>query len=310
MQIEQQLAECSPAKDTLLTIGVFDGVHRGHQYLISRLKKRAEEQDLLPGMVTFREHPEETVSPQTRLPFLTSLDQRVELLKKEGIDLVVVLPFTPELARLTARQFVTLLLKHLRMKGLVIGHDFALGKDREGNARVLRALGQEMGFTVTEVTARLINGEVVSSTAIRKALAGGDMKRVHRLIGRYFSLQGRVVTGDHLGTKLGFPTANLEVDPAQALPADGVYATQAYIGDKAYQSMTNVGTRPTFGVHKRTIEVYVLDYQDNLYGQEIKIDIIERVRSEKRFVTAQELQGQIAEDIKQGRAILSRTDRG
>lgn len=310
MQIEQELDQHSPARDTVLTVGVFDGVHRGHQYLVSRLKKQAEEHGLLSGVVTFREHPEQTVSPQTRLPFLTSLDRRIELLKEQGIDLVCVLSFTPELARLTARQFVALLQKHLRMKRLVIGHDFALGKDREGNARVLRVLGKEMGFTVTEVTAKLINGEVVSSTAIRQALAEGDMTRVHRLIGRYFSLQGRVVSGDHLGAKLGFPTANLELDPAQAIPADGVYATRTHIDGKVYPSMTNIGTRPTFGVHKRTIEVYIMDFQGDLYGQELRIDIIDRVRNEQRFASPEELQRQMAEDVKQGRAILSRADRG
>lgn len=265
---------------------------------------------MLSGVVTFRQHPEEIISQQNRLPFLTGLSQRIELLKKEGVDMVVILSFTRELARLPARRFISLLQRHLRMRGLVIGHDFALGRNREGSAEVLHTLGQEMNFSVTEVAARLINGEVVSSTAIRKALAEGDMKRVHRLIGRYFSLEGRVVTGEHLGTKLGFPTANLEIDPAQALPADGVYATRAYIEDKSYPSMTNIGIRPTFGGHHHSVEVYVLDYQGNLYRREIRIDIVDRIRDEKRFDSAQRLKEQIAEDIKRGRAILSRTERG
>lgn len=310
MQIEQELVASAPGKDTLLTVGVFDGVHLGHKYLLSQLKEQARQQNLLSGVVTFRQHPEEILSEQTRLPFLTGLSQRIEALKREGVDMVVVLSFTPEMAQLPARQFVGLLQNHLRMRGLVIGHDFALGRDREGSADALRALGQEMNFSVIEVTVRLINGEVVSSTAIRKALADGDMKRVHRLIGRYFSLEGRVVTGHHLGAGLGFPTANLEIDPAQALPADGVYATRAYLGGKAYHSMTNIGTRPTFGGCSRSVEVYILDCQGNLYGQEIKIDIIGRVRDEKRFDSAEQLKQQITEDIKQGRAMLSRADRG
>jgi len=306
MQVEKELAEQSPEKDTLLTIGVFDGVHLGHQYLISRLTKHARELNLLSGVVTFRQHPQEIMSPQTRLPFLTDLDQRINLLKNEGVEAIFVLSFTPELARLSAHEFVGLLKRHLGMRGLVIGHDFALGQNRGGDETALRKLGKEMDFSVTVVRAKLINGELVSSTAIRKALADGDMKRVHRLIGRNFSFGGGVVTGAHRGKELGFPTANIEVNPGQALPPDGVYATWAYIDGQAYPSMANIGKRPTFGNNERTVEVYVLDYHSNLYGHEIRIDLIDRVRDEKKFNTVQELKDQIARDIKRGRAILSR----
>ncbi|MFC1870008.1 bifunctional riboflavin kinase/FAD synthetase [Chloroflexota bacterium] len=309
MQVEKELAELSPDKDAMLTIGVFDGVHLGHQYLLSQLKKHAREKNLLSGVVTFSHHPRAIMLPQTRLPFLTDLNQRIELLKNEGIEVVVVLSFTPELARLSPHRFVSLLREHLRMQGLVIGHDFALGQNRKGDTDTLRALGREMNFSVTVIPPKKINGEVVSSTAIRQALTHGDMKRVHRLIGRCFSLHGPVITGNHRGVELGFPTANLKVDSEQALPADGVYATRVYIDGKAYKSMTNIGLNPTFGCNERTIEVYVLDYHRDLYGQELKIDIIDRVRDEKRFDTARQLEEQIAEDIKQGEAILSRHGR-
>ncbi|GAG06136.1 unnamed protein product, partial [marine sediment metagenome] len=228
------------------------------------------------------------------------------LLKNEGVEAIFVLSFTPELARLSAHEFVGLLKRHLGMRGLVIGHDFALGQNRGGDETTLRKLGKEMDFSVTVVRAKLINGESVSSTAIRKALADGDMKRVHRLIGRNFGFGGGVVTGAHRGKELGFPTANIEVNPGQALPPDGVYATWAYIDGQAYPSMANIGKRPTFGNNERTVEVYVLDYQSNLYGHEIRIDLIDRVRDEKKFNTVQELKDQIATDIKRGRAILSR----
>ena len=306
MQVERELARQSPEKDTLLTVGVFDGVHLGHQYLISQLTKHAREQNLLSGVVTFRQHPQEIMSPQTGLPFLTDLDQRINLLKNEGVEAIFALSFTTELSRLSAREFVSLLKRYLRMRGLVIGHDFALGQNREGNETVLRKLGKEMDFSVKVVRAKLVNGELVSSTAIRKALANGDMKRVHRLIGRNFSFGGGVVTGAHRGKELGFPTANIEVNPGQALPPDGVYATWAYIDGEAYPSMTNIGQRPTFGNNKRAVEVYVLDYQSNLYGHELRIDLIDRLRDEKKFNSVQELKDQIAEDIKRGRAILSR----
>jgi len=305
MQVEEELAKLSPKKDMLLTIGVFDGVHLGHKYLISQLTENAKQQNLLSGVITFRQHPQEVLSPQTKLPFLTDLNKRTNLLQSEGVDTIIILSFTSELAQLSTSQFVSLLKKYLRMRGLVIGPDFALGQNREGDSDTLRSLGQDMNFTVTVIPPVMINGEVVSSTAIRNALADGDMKRALNLIGRPFSLDGRVTSGARRGSKLGFPTANLDIDPQQALPAEGVYATWAHIDNKAYQSMTNIGRRPTFPGSERTVEVLVLDYQDNLYGRELKIDIIERLRGEKQFDTAEELKKQIAKDITQGRAILN-----
>jgi len=305
MQVEEELAQLSPERDMLLTIGVFDGVHLGHKHLISQLKELARQQNLLSGVVTFRLHPQEVLLPQTKLPFLTNLSQRTSLLKDAGVEAIVTLSFSSELAQLSARQFISLLKKYLRMRGLVIGPDFTLGRNREGNTNTLRTLGQNMNFSVTVVPPIMINDEVVSSTAIRNALADGDMKRVHDLAGRPFSLGGCVIAGVGRGIELGFPTANLDIGPEQALPAEGVYATRAYIDDKAYHSMTNIGKRPTFGSGQRTVEVYVLDYHSDLYGRELKIDIIERLRGERQFDTAQELKKQITEDVKQGRAILN-----
>ncbi len=305
MQVEQELARLSPKKDILLTIGVFDGVHLGHKYLISQLKEHARQQNLLSGVATFRQHPQEVLAPQTKLSFLTDLAERINLLKNEGVEAIITLSFTHELAQLSTRQFISLLKNYLRMRGMVVGPDFALGRNREGNIDALRVLAQDMNFSITVVPPIMINGEVVSSTAIRRALADGDMKRVHNLVGHPFSLHGRVISGAGRGIKLGFPTANLDINPQQALPADGVYATWAYIDDKAYYSMTNIGRRPTFSGNERTVEVYVLDYHSDLYEHELRIDIIERLRSEKQFDTAEELQRQIAEDIKQGKAILN-----
>jgi riboflavin kinase/FMN adenylyltransferase len=305
MQIEKELAGLSPKKDTLLTIGVFDGVHLGHKYLLSQLRERAKQKNVLSGVVTFRQHPQAMLLPQTKLPYLTDLAQRIKLLKNEGIKAIIALSFTHGLARLSPRQFIGLLKNYLRMRGLVIGPDFALGRSREGNTDTLRTLGQEMDFSVTVIPPLVINSEVVSSTAIRDALANGDMKRVHTLIGRPFNLHGRIIPGAGRGRQLGFPTANLDINPDQALPPDGIYVTWAYIDNKAYQSMTNIGQRPTFGGGERTVEVYILDYHRDHYGQELKIDIIERLRHEKQFDTVDELKKQIAEDVKQGRTILS-----
>jgi len=304
MQVEEELGKQSAEKDMLLTIGVFDGVHLGHRYLISQLTELAQKQGLLSGVVTFRQHPQEVLFPQTKLPFLTDLAQRTTLLKNEGVEAIIALSFTRELAQLSPRQFLGLLEKYLRMRGLVIGPDFALGQSREGDTDTLRRLGQEMGFSVTVVPPIIVDGEVVSSTAIRKALALGDMKRVQKLVGRPFSLYGRVIPGAGRGIELGFPTANLDTNAEQALPAEGVYISQVHIDDQAYVSMTNIGQRPTFGENQRVVEVYLLDYHGDLYGQELAIDIIERLRGEIKFDTPEELKKQIAEDVKRGRAIL------
>ena len=305
MQVEEELAELSPKKDTLLTIGVFDGVHLGHKYLLAQLIESARRENLLSGVITFRQHPLEILAPQATQPFLTSLPQKTELLKNEGIGAAIPLSFTPELAKLGARQFVSLLKKHLRMRGMVIGPDFTLGRNREGNTDTLRTLGEELKFNVIVIPPATINGEVVSSTTIRNALANGDMDRVRNLLGHPFSLQGQVTTGAGRGAGLGFPTANLDTDSKQALPSDGVYATWAHIENQTYQSMTNIGTKPTFGNNERTVEVLILNYQGNLYGRELSIDIMERLRDEKRFDSADELKKQIAEDVKKGITILS-----
>jgi riboflavin kinase/FMN adenylyltransferase len=304
MSVEEELGQFSPRKEMLLTIGVFDGVHLGHRHLISKLKELAGKQGNLSGVITFSQHPQEVLSPKTRLPSLTGLEQRLALLEDEGIDIVIPLPFTPQLANLSPKQFLSLLKEYLKMKGLVVGPDFALGKGRQGDINALRKLGQEMDFSLTVVPPMTIDGETVSSTAIRKALAEGDIKRAQKLLGRPFRLQGRVGSGDKRGIKLGFPTANLEVEPGQALPAGGVYACRAYINSQSYPAMTNIGTRPTFGGGPRLIEVYLLDYNGDLYGHELAIDIIERLRDEKKFDTPEQLIEQIAEDVKKGKAML------
>jgi riboflavin kinase/FMN adenylyltransferase len=304
MLVEEELARFSPERDTVLTIGVFDGVHLGHKHLITELLNQARQRQLVSGVVTFRHNPEKLLSHRNKLPFLTDIDERIGLLKDEGVDIVIPLSFTPELAQLSAGQFVVLLKKHLKMRGLVIGTDFALGKERQGDTDTLLKLGREMDFSVTVVPPLTVNGKVVSSTAIRKALVDGDMKKFSELTGRSFSLRGKVVAGAGRGEGLGFPTANLDVSSRQAIPPDGVYAGLAHINGKVYQSMTNIGQNPTFGNTERTIESFLIDYHGDLYGHEISVDFVAKLRDEKKFKNAEELKKQVAEDIRQGKIIL------
>ncbi len=309
MKVEEELREFAPQRDTVLTIGVFDGVHVGHQRLMEYLKRQAMAEDRLPGVVTFRGHPQHVISPRTPLYRLIPLDERIRIIRELGIDLVVPLSFNMELARMPARDFVALLQKHLRMKGLIIGADFALGKGREGDAVALRQMGKEMGFWVEVFAPQLIGGEVVSSTAIRQALSSGDVGRVNRLLGRPFVLYGRIVHGDERGKQLGFPTANLSFSRGQALPDDGVYVTKAYLGGQALPSVTNIGKRPTFGEHRRTVEVYLIGFSGQIYGEVLRIELVERLRGEKRFSSPEELKAQISQDVERARSMLKEVAR-
>jgi riboflavin kinase/FMN adenylyltransferase len=242
--------------------------------------------------------------PQSKLPFLTNLEERLELIGNLGIEFIVPLSFTQELSQLSARQFISLLKEHLRMRGLVIGPNFALGRGREGDVSLLTSLGREMGFPVTTVPYLRMEGQAVSSTAIREALSYGDVERASRLLGRHFALSGMVVSGVERGRELGFPTANIATEPERALPADGVYVTKAHIGGEVHKAVTNIGFRPTFGGEGRTVEVYLLNFAGELYGQRLTIELVGRLRGEVQFATAEELRAQIGKDVEQAKAVL------
>ena len=310
MQLDSDLSSFTPERETLLTIGVFDGVHLGHRYLIRKLTQRAAEGNFLSGVITFNSNPKAVLSPQTKLARLTSLEERATLLKSLGVDLVVPLTFTTEVAALSAREFVLYLKRYLKVRGLVIGPNFALGRGREGNAATLQSLGQELGFTVEVVKPLMVESSLVSSTAVREALARGDMKTTTRLLGRYFSLTGPVASGVERGHILGFPTANIQLEPDQALPEDGVYATLAHVSDKVHQSVTNIGVKPTFGKGARTVEVHILGFTGDLYGQKLTIELVERLRAEMKFAGPEELAAQIKKDVEQAMSILKKPSAG
>lgn len=304
MPFEEDLKSVSPDKETLLAVGVFDGVHLGHISLICELVNRARDKRLKSAIVTFWPHPQDIISPDSKVPFLTDSEQRARLLKEAGVELVVTLPFNKRLASLEAEKFISLLIKHLKMRGIVVGPDFALGRSRQGSIELLKQLGYKHGFEVITMPPLQINGITASSSAIRKALAEGDMETVHQMTGRYFSLHGRVVTGDGRGAGLSFATANLDINPSQALPADGVYIARSYFDKEPRDSLVNIGKRPTFGGSKRIVEVHILGFNNNIYGQELKTDIIKRLRGEMRFSGVEDLKKQISCDIQKAKAIF------
>jgi riboflavin kinase/FMN adenylyltransferase len=306
MEIEQELAARTPKEQTLLTIGVFDGVHAGHRHLLEKLQQQAAERKLLSGVVTFDPHPQSVLDPNNQLPWLTDLEDRVKAFEELGVNIVAVLTFTAKVARLTAQQFMLLLKKYLKMQGIVVGPDFALGRGAEGKLDLLRTMGREMNFTVEVVPPYTINGEIVSSTLIRQALALGDMRRVQTLMGRYFYLRGKVVTSDKRGRVLGFPTANLDIKPQQASPGNGVYATITQVDGKRFPSATNIGLRPTFGDRQKTVETHLLDYKDDLYGKDIRVEFVQKLRDEQRFPSSQALKTQIEKDVQGIQTLLAK----
>jgi len=306
MEIEQELANIVPQGETLLTIGVFDGVHVGHRYLLEKLQQRAAEKNLLSGVVTFNPHPQSVLHPHNQLPWLSNLEDRVRAFQELGVNIVAVLTFTPKVAQLSAQEFISLLKKHLKMQGIMMGPDFVLGRGGEGNINLLRTLGREMKFSVEVIPPYTINGEVVSSTLIRQALIQGDMRRIERLMGRYFYLKGKVITSDKRGRVLGFPTANLDIKPRQALPGNGIYATITQVDGKQFPSATNIGIRPTFGEGEKTVETHLLNYQGDLYGKEIRVEFVQKLRDEQRFPSSEELKIQIEKDVRKVEALLDK----
>ena len=306
MEIEQELANINPQGETLLTIGVFDGVHAGHRYLLEKLQQRATEKNLLSGVVTFNPHPQSVLHPHNQLPWLSSLEDRVRAFQELGVNIVAVLTFTHKVAQLSAQEFISLVKKHLRMRGIMVGPDFALGRGGEGNINLLRALGREMKFSVEVIPPYTINSEVVSSTLIRRALVQGDMRKVERLMGRYFYVGGKVITSDKRGRVLGFPTANLDIKPQQALPSNGIYATITQIDGKQFASATNIGIRPTFGDGEKTVETHLLNYKGDLYGKDIRVEFVQKLRDEQRFPSSEELKVQIEKDVREVEAILAK----
>ena len=306
MSIEEDLSHLEPARDSTVTIGVFDGVHRGHRYLIDELVREARSAGTLAGVVTFRNHPITVLRPGARALFLTDLEERVRLLKELGVDFVVPVRFDRELASLSSRDFLTLLHEKLRMRRLVVGPDFAMGRDRDGTLETLPAIGESVGFTFKSVDLMTDSAGVVKSTTIRNSVVDGDVSRAARLLGRNFAVGGVVGHGEERGRELGFPTANLEIAPGLIFPGDGIYATWAHLDTGSYMAATSIGVRPTFDDgENRTIEAYLLDFSGDIYGQPLRLEFVRRLRGEEKFDTIEALLDRMAEDVSRTRDILS-----
>lgn len=308
MGIDAELAQAAIDGESALTIGVFDGVHRGHQRLISQMVNAAHAKGYKAGVVTFRNHPDSVFDPDFEPQYITSVWERIRLIERLGVDFVAPITFDRDLAGVRARDFVERLQRSFGMRALVVGPDFAMGYRREGDVNRLAVMGADLGFSVS-VTELLSDegGDAVRSTSIRRALAAGDVVGAAKYLGRNFSISGVVVRGESRGRTLGYPTANLEVDEDMAAPGNGIYATRAYVGDRVYMAATSIGTRPTFGGTDRTIEAHLLGFDNILYNRQLRLEFVQRLRDELRFDSVDALLERMEADVEQTRAILQAT---
>jgi riboflavin kinase/FMN adenylyltransferase len=305
MRFVHSFEEAQLTEETVVTIGSFDGVHRGHQALIKQVRAAALKTLRASVVITFFPHPS-VVLGRVQPYYLTAPEEKLVQLNQTGVDLLIELPFTPETAQVRAADFVDQLRRYLRLRELWIGHDFALGHRREGDAPFLTKLGRARGFTVHAVDPLTNDGEIISSSNIRAALRAGDVAHAAKLLGRPFRLSGRVVPGDGRGKTIGIPTANLDVWQEHAVPANGVYACRAWVGHLPQRAAVNIGTRPTVTTEMhRTVEAHLLDFDKDLYGLNIALDFFERLRGEQKFASVQELVAQIKSDVETTRSLLS-----
>ena len=289
-----------------LTIGFFDGVHRGHQAVIRHTVDVATEDGLTPVAVTFDRHPREILTPGNVPPLLTTLERKAALIEDLGVDVLVLLEFTEELSRWSPEEFVAkVLVERLKVEHAVIGSNFTFGHKAMGNLAVLTDLGAAYGFTVEGLPLFTIDERPVSSSSIRAALLEGDLTWPTVALGRRFVVDGRVVRGAGRGAGLGFPTANLQVAAGMLLPAEGVYAGKAVVEGNAYIAAINVGTNPTFGAEPLHAEAFLLDFEGDLLGQDISVEFWERLRDEVRFDSGEELARQIEEDVARTRSLVA-----
>jgi riboflavin kinase/FMN adenylyltransferase len=294
-------------KDVWLTIGSFDGVHRGHQEVIRKLTAEAHNSDASAVVLTFYPHPAEVIRKQDFPFYLTTPEEKAELLGNLGVDVVITHPFNREVMATPARDFMEELLMHLQIRHLRVGYDFALGRNREGDANFLAEIGEKRGYTVERTPPFKLDDQIVSSSRIRFLLGAGQVEEAARLLGRNFTVEGPVVVGDQRGRTIGFPTANLEIWKMRAIPAAGVYVCRATVNEITYDAVANIGVRPTFEsspVPPR-VEAHLLDFEDDIYGESVKLEFITRLRGEQRFASVDELIQQIQADVKMARKIFA-----
>ena len=292
-------------KNAWLTIGVFDGVHRGHREIIQKLTEDAHANHAPAVLLTFEPHPASVLSGQ-EIKCLTTSEERADFLGSLGVDIVITQRFTRDLSTATAFEYMSRLKQTLDLKHLLIGYDFALGKGREGNATRLAEIGRELGYDVEVIHAISDESGVISSTEIRKLVATGNVSEAAKLLGYYYPLSGEVIRGAGRGRTINFPTANIDYPQQKATPSNGIYACWAHLGNEKFMAATNIGFNPTFTPDRQTpsLEAYLLDFDRDIYGQQVRLEFVSRIRNELKFNSVEALIWKIQEDVDKTRDLL------
>lgn len=305
MEIIRDLAALKPHPWPVVALGNFDGVHMGHQAILGAAMELARKHRGAAFALTFDPNPAKVLAPNRAPNLIMTPEDKLELLRVSGLDAVLVIEFSRAFSMAGPREFVRdYLIGRIGARAVVVGHSVSFGHNRAGNAEVMRALGAELGFEARVVGPVQAAGMEVSSSRIREVIAAGDLRAAAKLLGRPHFIRGLVVHGRERGRKIGFPTANLQ-SRTECLPPDGVYATRLVLDDGAYPSITNIGMRPTFAEPERTIEAHIFDFDRDIYGADARLELIERIRPERKFDSAAALAAQIAADLKRAREILT-----
>ena len=307
MKIYQQLTDFHPPHFSVVTSGTFDGVHLGHQKILRRLQELATRKQGETVLLTYWPHPRLILQPEDKsLRLLTTLSEKVKLLEEMGVDHLIILPFTKELSQMSSDEFIRdILVDKIQTKTLVIGYDHKFGKNREGSFEYLQSHSSLFGFAIEEISRQDVDDLGVSSTKIRTALAQGDISTANKYLGRPYDLSGQVVKGQQIGRSLGFPTANIQIaEDYKLLPRDGAYAVHAEVNSIQYKAILNIGDRPTVDGEKKTIEAHLIDFEGDLYGQELRVYFQEFLREEKKFESLDALKNQLVVDRERAIFIL------
>jgi riboflavin kinase / FMN adenylyltransferase len=297
--------EAVSLQNSWLTIGVFDGVHRGHREIIQKLVREAHANDAPAAVLTFHPHPASVLTGK-EIKCLTTPDERADLLASLGVDVIITQRFTRDLSTATAHEYMSALKQNLGLSRLLIGYDFALGRGREGNAARLTEIGSELGYTVEVMPAVSDESGVISSTEIRKLVSTGNVAEAANLLGRRYQIGGEIIHGAGRGKKINFPTANIDYPEQKVIPANGIYACWATLGNEKFMAATNVGFNPTFTPERQvaSVEAYLLDFDRDIYGEQLKLEFVERLRDELKFESVEGLIQKMRGDVTQTREIL------
>ena len=309
MKIIKDLKDIERDEKTVITLGTFDGLHLGHQQIVETLVKKSKQTNARNFLITFDPHPRKVVPGRNDVKLLSTLEEKISIFEKLGLENLFIVKFTSEFSKQTPEQFVEkYFVNGIGLQEIVIGYDHHFGKGRGGDFEMLRELGEKFNFSVTVVPEYMMDGETISSTKIRNALLEGDMLRANKFLGRFYSFKGKIVKGDGRGKDLGFPTANLTIeDNDKLIPAKGIYAAECVFENEKYYGLLSLGNRPTFHEHGDIIpEFYIFDFNKNIYGKDLEVNLVEKIRDEEKFNSVEDLISQMKKDEETGKEILSK----